>query len=155
LTWTHSGDPQDQARDRETFWRGTLGADRQLTPAVTVMLEFGWNGYGAADPSEYLSLIGADRVLRGEVNGLGRIYAGAATTWQFHPLWMFSNTVLVNANDPSALWIPTLAWSAGNNSDVIFGAQISIGSRPAPGPVPRSEYGSIPANLFAGLKKYF
>jgi hypothetical protein len=155
VTWTDSGDPQDQARDRTTFWRGTLGADRQLTPAVTLTLELALNGYGVADPSEYLSMITADRILRGEVNGLGRIYAGAATTWQFHPLWMFSNAILVNGNDPSALWIPTLTWSSGNNSDILFGAQVSIGIRPAPGQVPRSEYGSIPASLFAGFKKYF
>ena len=155
LTWTHSGDPQDPARSRPKFWRGTLGADRQLTPTVTLTLELAWNGYGVADPSGYLSLIGADRVLRGEVTGLGRIYAGASTTWQFHPLWVFANTILVNGNDPSALWVPNFTWSTGNNSDVLLGAQVSIGSRPAPGPVPRSEYGSIPANLFAGFKKYF
>ncbi len=155
LTWTDSGDPQDQARDRERFWRGTLGADRQLTRTVMLTLELSWNGYGVADSSEYPSLFEADRILRGEVTGLGRIYAGAAATWQLHPLWIFSNTLLVNGNDPSALWVPTLTWSTGNDSDMLFGAQVSIGSRSAPGPVPRSEYGSIPANLFVGFKKYF
>ena len=155
LTWTHSGDPQDLLRDRAQFWRGTLGADRQLTPAVTLTLELAWNGFGVADPSQYFSLIEADRVLRGEVNGLGRIYAGAAATWQFHPLWAFANTVIANGNDPSALWVPALTWSTGNNSDILFGAQVSVGSRPGPDMVPRSEYGSIPANIFVGFKKYF
>jgi hypothetical protein len=51
--------------------------------------------------------------------------------------------------------VPTFTWSTGNNSDILLGAQVSIGSRPAPGPIPRSEYGSIPANLFVGFKKYF
>ncbi len=155
LTWTHAGDPEDQARDRADFWRGTLGADRQLAPTVTLTLELAWNGYGAADPSEYYSLVAADRILRGEINGLGRVYAGVATTWQFHPLWVFANTLLVNGNDPSALWLPTFTWSTGNNSDILLGAQLGIGSRHAPGQIPRSEYGSIPATLFAGFKKYF
>jgi hypothetical protein len=155
VNWTDSGDPEDAARDRQQFWRATIGVDRQLNPTVSLTAEFSWNGYGTSNPAEYLELLRSDRLRRGEVNALGKHYAGVAVNWRFHPLWTLDNTLLVNLNDPSALWIPSLTWSTGNNSEVIVGVQVGLGSSLAPGGVPRSEYGSAPNTLFAGLTKYF
>jgi hypothetical protein len=155
LARTRSGDPEDVMRDRRWFWRGTLGLDRQLTPNLSLTLEYAWNGYGVSEASDYLSLIGADRIRRGEINALGQQYSGIAMNWQLHPLWVFGNALLVNGNDPSALWIPSFTWSTGNNSEVLFGAQIGIGKGLGADLVPGSEYGSIPATLFAGFKKFF
>jgi len=97
---------------------------------------------------------GADRLRRGEVNALGRVYAGIAARWQFHPLWVFANTLLVNANDPSALWVPALTWSTGNNSEILLGAQVGLGQGLLGRALPRSEYDSVPDTLFLGLRKY-
>ncbi len=154
-TLTHSGDPEDRARDRRRFWRASGGVDRQLTPDWTLTAELSWNDYGTSRASEYLALIDADRIRRGEVNALGRFYSGAAASWRFHPLWTLSNALLVNANDPSALWIPSLAWSTGNNSELLLGAQVGWGGEIAPAGIPRSEYGSVPTTFFLGFKTYF
>lgn len=155
VSWTESGDPEDSVRDRKRFWRGAIGFDRQLSPAVNLTGEFSWNGYGTSDTTKYLEFLNADRIQRGEVNALGRHYAGAAVNWQLHPLWTLSNTLLVNLNDASVLLVPSLAWSTGNNSEVLFGAQIGMGRSFDPGGVPRSEYGSAPHTLFAGFTMYF
>jgi hypothetical protein len=154
-SWTQSGDPQDRQRGRERFARGTIGVDRQLTPSWRMGLEFSWNGYGMANASRYLTLIAADRILRGEVNALGQVYSGIQTAWQIHPLWAWNNAVLVNWKDPSSLWISTFAWSTGNNSEVLFGAQLGLGKGLQSGLMLGSEYGSIPNNAFVSFKKYF
>lgn len=155
VTWTESGDLEDLKRDREKFWRASVGLDRQLTPSVTLISEFAWNGYGTSDASQYVYWLEADRILRGEVNGLGRVYAGSSVSWLMHPLLTLSNTLLLNVNDPSALWVPSLVWSTGNNSEVLIGSQFSIGEHPVQDERLQSEYGSIPGLLFGAFKLFF
>lgn len=155
LVWTNSGDPEDRDRQRERFWRSSVGLDRQLTSSLNLVSELAWNGYGTCDSAGYLSWLDADRVVRGEVNGLGRVYAGGSLSWMMHPLLTLSNTLLINVNDPSSLWIPSLLWSTGNNSEVMVGGQLSIGHKPAKDGTLRSEYGSVPGIIFAALKLFF
>ena len=154
FTWTLSGDPNDERINRKRFIRGSLGIDRQLNPELLVSLELSWNGYGVSDPSEYLSLISSDRVLRGEVNALGRFYGGVSTSWQLHPLWMLSNAILINGSDSSALWVPTLGWSTGNDSELVFGGQVGIG-KGIEQQMLQSEYGSVANTIFVGFRLYF
>ncbi len=145
-------------RDRRTFWRGAAGMDRQLTPTVLVSAEFSFNGYGASQPSDYLNWGIADRVQRGEINALGRFYTGVSGVWSFHPLGTLTNTLLINFQDPSTLWVPSFHWSTSNNSDVLAGAQIGIGKglqSSERGPVPQSEYGLVSNTLFAAIRVYF
>ncbi len=155
LTWTNSGDPADEERNRQRFTRGALGADRQLTPEFNLTVEFAWNGYGTSDAAQYVQWVPADRIRRGEINALGRVYLAAASGWQLHPLWHLYNVLLINANDPSVLWVPSLRWSTGNNAEVLFGAQVGIGEGIKANEILGSEYGSMPATIFAGFKIYF
>ncbi|MFQ5929080.1 MAG: hypothetical protein ACE5MK_05235 [Acidobacteriota bacterium] len=157
LTWTQSGDPEDALRDRRQFWRGSVGLVRQVIPSITLTLELAWNGFGSSDPSEYLSLLQADRTLRGEVNALAQTYSGFSVSWLLHPLFTFSHALLINWNDRSSLWIPALNWSTGNNSEILFGAQFGIGKGLSEDQSPRlrSEYGSATNTLFGALKFYF
>ncbi|MCH8015147.1 MAG: hypothetical protein IH917_00810 [Acidobacteria bacterium] len=158
VSWTQSGDPEDRVRDRRTFWRAAAGVDRQLTPTFLVTAEFSFNGYGASQASDYLDWITADRVLRGEINALGRFYTGVSGVWRFHPLGTITHTLLINFQDPSTLWVPSFQWSTSNNSDVLAGAQIGIGKglqSSGMGPVPQSEYGLVPNTLFAAIRVYF
>ena len=155
VNWTQSGDAADQSRDRRTFWRAAAGVDRQLTPLVSLTLEFSFNGYGISETSEYLLLASADRITRGEVNALGKWYSGLSGTWQLHPLGTLNNSLLLNWQDPSALWIPSFSWSTGNNSVVLLGAQVGFGKELLPEGVPQSEYGSAPSTLFLAFQQYF
>ncbi len=154
LSWTQSGDPRDWLINRGVFWRGSVGIDRQLTPSVTLIFETAWNQYGASDPREYLLFLNSDRLRRGEINALGRHHSGISLNWRFHPLWSFSNTTLVGWDDQSVLWIPSLVWSTGNNSEVQFGGQLGFGQEPTPAGLPQSEYGTPPLTVFAAFKIY-
>lgn len=155
LVWTRSGDPEDAARNRNRFWRGSVGFDRQLTAELGLTLEAAWNGFGTSDPARYPQFLTADRLRRGEVNALARVYTGASLLWLLHPLWTFQQALLVNWNDGSTLWIPSLTWSTGNNSELLLGAQLGTGPELGPDLLPKSEYGATPTTLFAALKFFF
>lgn len=155
LTWTRSGDVLDRLRERDRFWRGSVGMNRQLTPTTALTLEVAWNGFGTSDSAQYLSLLQADRILRGEVNALGKFYSGFALTRQLHPLLVLSNALLTNWNDRSVLWIPALTFSIGNNSDAIFGTQVGVGPSLSSSGSIQSEYGSVPNTAFLALQVYF
>ena len=155
VAWTLSGDPHDRRLDRRQFWRASFGIDRQLSPEVTATLEFSYNGYGVGSPSQYRLLAQSDRVQRGEVSALGTYYTGMAVSWQIHPLWTMTQTVLVNWQDPSVFWIPALQWSTSDNSTLLFAAQSGFGGGLNPDLSLRSEYGPVPTTLFAAVKWYF
>jgi hypothetical protein len=155
VTWTDSGDPLDEIRERNRFWRASVGVDRLLTPTLTMSSEFAWNGYGAADPAGYPALLASDRFQRGEITSVARAYAGGSVSWQLHPLVSLNQAVLLNLADGSALLLPTLRWLAGNNVELLLGGQVGLGEELSPQGLPRSEYGSVPATVFAAFKGYF
>lgn len=155
LSWTDSGDPSDLALQRERFWRGSMGLDRQLTSRLNLTMETAWNGYGTCDPSQYLALIQAERYSRGEVTGLGRIYAGAALTWIIQPVLTVANSLLVNLSDASVLWVPTLQWSASDSLDVVAGGQVGLGPELSFEGEVESEYGLVPVSIFGSVRIYF
>ena len=152
-SWTRAGEAADRLR-RPSFWRGGLGLERQLSASVNLAVEVAGNGYGDSDALGYPAILASDRMGRGEVGGLGRWHAGTTVTWQFHALGTLTNTALVNIDDASAAWIPRLAWSVSDESEVFLGALIAIGHGPGPGGVPRSEYGSHSTRLLVGFKFY-
>jgi hypothetical protein len=155
FTWTDSGDPLDELRDKGRFWRASAGVDRLLTPTVTVSGEFAWNGYGADDPAHYPALLMSDRFQRGEVTSVARVYSGGSLNWQFHPLVTLNQALLLNLDDGSLLLVPALRWLAGNNLELLLGGQVGLGEGLGPFGLPRSEYGSLPATVFAAFKGYF
>ena len=135
---------------RSSFWRASAGVDRQLTPTLTLTAEAGWNGFGSDDPADYPRIGAADRVQRGEVNSLGRSYIGASLVWQAHPLVSVTGVVLVNLSDASVLFLPHVDVSLAD-----AGALIGIGPGLNPDKTPGSEYGAVPATLYAALMAYF
>ncbi len=153
ISWTRTGDDRDRLR-RPSFWRGGLGLERQLSSSVNLAVEVAGNGYGDSDVLGYPAILASDRMRRGEVGGLGRWHAGTTVTWQFHPLGTLTDTVLVNIDDASAAWIPRLAWSVTDESEVFLGALVAVGHGPGPGGVPRSEYGGTASRILAGFKLY-
>jgi hypothetical protein len=155
LAFTDSPRAFDAAIDREQFWRASVGIDRQLTPTLALMAELAWNGFGAADPGDYPLVASADRVRRGEVNSLGRYYAGGTLTWQAHPLVVVAGTALINLGDGSALLLPHADWSLSDTLVLVFGAVFGAGAGEGAAGQPRSEYGGAPAVVYGAVKLYF
>ncbi len=153
VAWTGVGDPADRLR-RPRFWRGGVGAERQLSPTLNLMVELSGNGFGESDVAAYPALLSADRLRRGEVGGLGRWHGGTTVSWQLHPLVTLTGAALLNFDDGSTAWIPRLTWSLGDESELILGALIAVGPGPRPGGAPGSEYGSQASRVLGGFRLY-
>jgi hypothetical protein len=155
VAYTKSGDDADAEIDRERFARATLGVDRQLTPLLTLIGEVAWNGYGVDDPALYRRLAQSDRVRRGEVTSLGRRYAGLSLSWQPHPLWTLGAALLLNGDDGSTLFQPTARWSLSDAATLELGIIAGAGPGLSDAGAPRSEYGGVPATVWAAIKAFF
>ena len=155
IAYTRSGDDFDDRLDRDSFWRGSLGLDRQLNEDWMLTTELAWNGFGTDTAAQYLAFAQADRISRGEVNALGQLYLGTSLAWQAHPLLTVNTTLLANLDDQSMLLQPGATWSLSDESSLLFGLILGFGDDLSPGGVPRSEYGAVPATAWASLKFYF
>ncbi len=155
ISYTDSGDELDVEIDREDFWRASLGLDRQINEKLLLVAEIAWSGYGASRPSDYLRIIQADRFSRGEVNAMGRPYAGVSLSWQVHPLLTLNGIGLANLEDNSVLLQPTGTWSISDNGTVQFGVIIGLGKGITESGQLGSEYGATPTTIWGAIKYYF
>jgi hypothetical protein len=155
IAYTDSGDPADARIGRDDFWRAGAGLDRQLTTTVSATVELSWNGFGTRRPSEYPLIAASDRVRRGEVNALGRAYAGLSLAWQAHPLLTLTGTTLVNLGDGSALLLPYGEWSVSDSTSLVFGGVFGAGAGERRDGSPGSEYGGAPPTVYAAFRLYF
>jgi hypothetical protein len=113
------------------------------------------NGFGTSSPRDYLRFAQSDRISRGEVTSLGRLYAGLSLAWQAHPLVSVRGAALLNADDGSTLLQPFAEWSASESVSVLVGSAIGLGpSRQANGEL-RSEYGAVPVTFYGAVRWYF
>jgi hypothetical protein len=160
VAYTTSGDELDALRAREEFWRVTAGLDRAIAPEVFLTFEMHWNGFGSADPAEYRTVAESDRVRRGEVTSLARLYSGLSVSWQAHPLWSLSAAVLANWDDGSTLLQPSATWSSSDNSTVQLGLSLGIGRgllflEGEEEPQLGSEFGFVPVTLWGSYRLFF
>jgi len=155
VSYTESGDPADAQIDRETFVRATMGIDRQLNERLNLTAEASWNGFGADDPDGYLRIIVSDRFQRGEVNSMGRPYAGLSLSWQLHPLVAASAAVIGNLDDGSALIQPTVNWWVSESVTALFGIFVGIGDGLDEDGGLQSEYGAAATTVWASVQIFF
>ncbi|MHA1569370.1 MAG: hypothetical protein ACTSXZ_07860 [Alphaproteobacteria bacterium] len=149
----------------EAFYSAVVNADYAFAWKwdPIIMGEYHYNGFGEADPDDYLELAErpefAGAYARGEVANYGVHYLGATLTLKPHPLVALSESAIVNLTDQSAFNFFVLTWSALQSLDVQLGAQNTFG------PVP-SEYGGLESPLsgnkimvpdlyYTDLKYYF
>lgn len=114
----------------EHFFRGVAGVDWKPHDKLLIMAEYYFNGFGADSPVGYAQKMSSDRVVRGEVFGAGRHYAGVAASWAQNELLTFSLSGLVNLTDPSAMLIPALEYWFEQNVIVRAGGYVPLGARP-------------------------
>ncbi len=155
VAFTDSGDPADADIGRGEFWRAGVGLDRQLTETVSLIVEVAWSGFGTTRPAEYPRIASADRVRRGEVNALGRAYAGASLSWQAHPLLALVGATLINLGDGSALLLPHGEWSLSDSASVVVGGVFGLGAGVRDDGRPGSEYGGAGQAVYGAIKLYF
>jgi hypothetical protein len=153
-----------------------LSADAALPENVHVTGEVYYQSFGAADPEDYLALTATDRFERGEVWAMGRWYAALSVSFELTPLVTGSAFAMANLGDGSFLLGPSLSWSIAGNADLVFGGNVGLGKRPDEmeledffhtdftplseaeilDAIPvRSEFGLMPAMVYAQMRAYF
>jgi hypothetical protein len=139
--------------------RSTLGADRRYSAGgrdLFVIVEIQYDGYGAATPSELLTVAASPAYLRGEMQTLGRWTGAAQVSFQLHPLVSVDGLVLLDVEDGSALLAPGASWSATSAASFRFGAFLSEGTAGFDGTGGlRSAYGSTPTVAYLSLSWFF
>jgi len=112
----------DLAREEVLNPRATLGVD-WFHGDLTLSVEAHYNGAGAADSDDYLTLAATSPELnRGEVFWLGRYYLGAASRYLLTPQLELSVSLLSNLGDPSLLVVTRLRYDVAENVDLGIGA---------------------------------
>ncbi len=106
------------------------------------LLELFYNGLGAGGEytRELESAYIADRLSRGDLFTLGRYYLAGLLQIELHPLVRNHWTFITNLEDPSGLVQPQLLWDAGEDFQVILGAQWHWGAG-------ATEYGGFDTSL--------
>ncbi len=148
--------PADDGED--PFVRAVLGAMVVPVEDLSLTGEVYLQTLGADDPADYLSQLGGERYLRGEVWAAGRYYGALSVGYQLTPLIGSSVAVIANLTDPSMLLSPGLSWSVSDNADVLAGAYVGLGERPELEGftfTTNSELGLYPAAGFLQMRSYF
>lgn len=92
------------------------------------LVEFYYNGLGSDQYSDVLSDADiSDRLLRGEIFSLGRMYLCGEIQVELHPLLNFHITVINNLNDPSGIIQPRIIWDIIQNLQLTWGAGMYYG----------------------------
>ncbi len=148
-------------RDRNqggAAFRGTVGVDRRF--AVTgrdlyVVVEYLHDGFGLDRLNDLVLLAETDAFRRGELQVLGRDEAAFQASLQLHPLVGLSGLALVNLRDGSALFAPSVAWSASTSGTVGIGGYVALGRSVDAVGIPRSEFGAVPTVFYVSASWFF
>ena len=105
------------------------------------VLEYYYNGFGQRryDPQSLAAnpdLV--QRIVRGELFGLGQHYLAGSVMIEMTPLWSLTPTLLANVEDPSALFQLVTNYSLADNLVLLGSASVPLGAN-------GSEFGGIEA----------
>lgn len=143
----------------DLFYRVVLGAEHTFAGDLRLSAELYAQSLGARRSEDYLAFALSDRVRRGEVWTLGRLYAAVALSWQAHPLLQVNFFGVANLEDPSLLLGPALTYAISDEVSLDLGLYLGAGARPAETLDGQSldlgsEFGPIPATAFLTLRAY-
>jgi hypothetical protein len=127
-----------------SFSRALFGIDYAFQNTVTVTAEFYYNGAGARRRSDnhWTNLVA------GRNQNPGRLYFGAYASHELTPLLKSANYFMVNLDDRSRFFSPTLTYSVRANLDLSLGAQWYGGAED-------SEFGRQRPLVFAQMQYFF
>jgi hypothetical protein len=152
--WTRPlHDGSDDGTD-DDFVRAVFGVACRPRDEWTVAVEYAFNGFGAEDPADILTVLQSERVARGEVFGAGRHYVGVVSSIAPSEVFSFSTAVIANVSDPSLLLVPSIEWSVDQSVLLRAGANLPLGAGVTTTLQPRSEYGLSPLLAFVQLGLY-
>ncbi len=126
------------------FTRAVIGADYTFVNSLSLNIEIYYNGQGASDSAEYEF----NRLLSGEMQSLARRYLGGYLGYEMTPLLQWSHYLIINLDDASIFFAPSLRYSLTENIEGSAGIQIFNGAS-------GSEYGMLKNLYIAQLQWFF
>lgn len=124
--------------------RATVGID-YFSSQLTGILEYHFNGPGAADSEDYLATLSSPEFARGELYFVGRHYAGLVLAYLlWDDLVTLSTSSMVNILDPSVLFAPSVSYQLSQSVSATLGGYFGFGEDPSfdLGAVPPLQLGS-------------
>ena len=118
---------QDPVKVHGGFVRVVAGLDWRPVESLVLGVEYYFNGFGATTAAGILTVLKSDRVVRGEVFGAERHYAGLSASWLATDLLTVNLSAIGNLVDPSVLLVPSLEYSFEQHVLVRAGGFIPIG----------------------------
>lgn len=105
--------------DGTHYERALLGIDYAFANTLTLGGELYFNGAGSADPRAY----DFPSLLAGRIHSVARRYAGAYARYEVTALLEWATYLVVNLDDRSRFFSPSLSYSVAPNVDLTLGAQ--------------------------------
>ena len=130
---------------------GVVGIDRRFKNSLYVTVEYFFNGAGT-DPDELL--LSLARAAIGGNQSLSKQSLGLLANYEILPILQGRMICLFSLSDESVLLFPSLNWQATEALEILAGAMIGLGDRPA-NLMPRSEFGLLQNVYFGEIKFYF
>jgi hypothetical protein len=130
------------------------GVGHRFESTLVLESEYFWNGLGDADDLDAALL----RFVGGQTLDLSEHLAGVVAQYDVLPIVVAALGTIVSLHDGSFQLQPRLTWAAADEVEVLAGAIVSIGDRPAIGTTGlglRSEFGTFPNLYYAEVKLYF
>ncbi len=139
----------------EDNFTAVVGVGHRFDNTLTLQLEYFYNGAG--DPEDLNTSF--SRFTTGNILQMSRNLTGFLISYEFLSIVVGQLIWLQSWDDPSSSIQPILSWSATDNIDLVFGANVNLGERPtetpAMTPKVRSEFGTFPNLYFFQFKWYF
>ena len=144
---------------RSSIGRGALGIARTFSVwnrDLGFVLEYQYDGFGAARRQDYEDLLQSDPFVRGELQGLGRDQAVVQAVYQVHPLWELTGRALWNMNSGSVILGPRFSHSLSDAATLSGSVFAQIGETIPEEAIPAgAESRAPPVNAYLYLTWYF
>ncbi len=135
---------QTDSANARGFTRAVIGADYTFVNTLSFNIEIYYNGQGVADPASYEF----NRRLTGEMQSLARRYLGGSLGYDITPLLQWHSYLIINLDDDSVFFAPSLLYSLTDNIEVSMGVQAFNGGV-------GTEYGLLENLYFVQLQWFF
>lgn len=139
------------------YFRLSAGADYQFTDKLYAYYEYHFNGAGKRSEKNISDLYSSTAFTEGGVYLSGRHYSTLGATYQFHPLFNSSFTLMSNMTDPSFSIMASGSYSLHSNENINIdvGTNLNLGKKEANSNGYSSEFGPVPRLIYIGFKYYF
>lgn len=128
----------------DAFTRSVLGAEYAFENTLTIGAEYYWNGEGTTQRSRYDFV----RMFAGEIQNVAKHYTGAHLRYDVTPLLRSENYLILNHDDASRFFTPSLVYSLSSDWDAAIGLQLFSGDAD-------SEYGRLHNVYYMYLQRFF